>query len=157
MNFLIFRNFFGIFLEFNSIYFELNWIKIFFFIAWWCGINKNSSTTWRSTRPPRVACVYICACLRVRMCARVRVCACAHICAHMWIRGKHPVEDLSWLFIYAMLIDACLLLIFRHVGLFVFVFMRRWRGEMRRVRSSVKLKTYRILKCLNLGRLSNEL
>ena len=76
MNFLIFRDFFQIFLifyEFIWIYIELKRMKNMIYIASkrgsWRGTGKNGIVTWQSMNMPRGARVCVRACVYAPMCA----------------------------------------------------------------------------------------
>ena len=87
MNFLIFRDFSGFFMnfyEFKINLFELNSFKehFYFHLLMWqltCH-EKKSYATWRHDTTM---------CLIVSMCAHVRVRVCAHVCARV-IKEKAP-------------------------------------------------------------------
>ena len=77
MNFLIFTNFYGIFLkifwilyEFNSIYFELKWIKIIFLSRANLAANMERKKmavphddVWEHHVSHTCACAHVCACV----------------------------------------------------------------------------------------------
>ena len=141
-NFQGFFYIFFIFYEFNSIYFELKWIKILFIITCTCGslcdTGKNAAQRgdiWERHVAHTCACagVCVCTCVRVCVCVYARVCVCVCVCVINV--NKHPFQDFHYLINHSPIIYLHIPFNFFHVGLCFSVFVCKLHDETWSVRS----------------------